>query len=102
MQATSTTVALAIRMRRLYIGALDVRGTEGVLFLRTSRSKLNDCDMNDHPFRYLPLLLLAASIGASRPAFAQAQASPAPPPPASTQPARSMPLSVPPGSFLGG
>jgi outer membrane protein TolC len=58
--------------------------------------------MNDHPFRHLPLLLLAVSLASSRPASAQAQASPPPPQPASTQPARSLPLSVPPGSFLGG
>jgi outer membrane protein TolC len=54
--------------------------------------------MNHHPFRLLPLLLFAACVGSSRPALAQGQV----PSSGSTQPARSAPLSVPPGSFLGG
>jgi outer membrane protein TolC len=53
--------------------------------------------MNDHLFRDLTLALLAALI-ATQPASAQGQVSP----PASTQPARSAPLAVPPGTFLGG
>ena len=58
--------------------------------------------MNHHPFRPLSLFLLAATVAGSRPAAAQVQTSPPLPQPASTQPARSLPLSVPPGSFLGG
>ena len=54
--------------------------------------------MNHHPFRHLSLLLLTASIVWGRPAAAQGQASSS----ASAQPARSAPLSVPPGTFLGG
>ena len=59
--------------------------------------------MNHHPFRYSSFPLLALSLFVSRPASAQGQASPsASSQPASTQPTRSAPLSVPPGSFLGG
>ena len=58
--------------------------------------------MNHHPTRHLFLLLLAALVAPSRPAAAQAQASPPPPQPTSTQPTRSQPLAVPPGSFLAG
>ena len=54
--------------------------------------------MNDHPFRQLPLLFLAASLAFGQDAAAQVQVSPAPPP----HPTRSLPLAVPPGSFLGG
>lgn len=50
--------------------------------------------MNHHPFRQLVLL---AALAASQPASAQTQ-TPAP----SSQPARSAPLAVPPGTFLGG
>ncbi|MCU1384940.1 MAG: hypothetical protein JWL71_3637 [Acidobacteria bacterium] len=57
--------------------------------------------MNDYPFRRLLLLLLAASIAAIQPAAAQSQPSSAGPVPL-PQPARSQPLAVPPGSFLGG
>jgi outer membrane protein TolC len=53
--------------------------------------------MNDHPLRYLTFAVAALFVATS-PAFAQIQ----PSAPASTQPARSAPLSVPPGSFLGG
>ena len=57
--------------------------------------------MNHHPRRqaFLLLLTLAASVLATQPMFAQVQVSP---PPASTQPVRSQPLAVPPGTFLGG
>ena len=54
--------------------------------------------MNHHPFRPLPLLLFAASLFASQPVSGQGQASSS----ASSQPARSLPLVVPPGTFLGG
>jgi outer membrane protein TolC len=56
--------------------------------------------MNHHPFRLLALLLfplLAAQVATGQPAPA-VQSSPS----MSTQPARSQPLAVPPGSFLGG
>ena len=54
--------------------------------------------MNHQPFRHLPLLLLVAGVVCSQPAAAQGQA-----PSSSTgQPTRSAPLSIPPGSFLGG
>jgi outer membrane protein TolC len=56
--------------------------------------------MNDHPLRSFSLTFLFALTAAISPVFAQA---PTPPPPTtSAQPARSMPLSVPPGSFIGG
>jgi len=57
--------------------------------------------MNHHPFRHLPLLLLA--LGLSSPsASAQSLGAPPPTPSSSTQPTRSLPLAVPPGTFLGG
>jgi len=59
--------------------------------------------MNHHPFRHSSLTLIAVGLFVSQPASAQGQASPsASSQPASTQPTRSAPLSVPPGSFLGG
>ena len=60
--------------------------------------------MNFHPSRRLPLLLFAAGLAGSQPAAAQGQASPSSSSSASgsVQPARSAPLAVPPGSFLGG
>jgi outer membrane protein TolC len=54
--------------------------------------------MNDHPSQRALLFLLGALLTAF-PATAQVQVSPPPP---STQPTRSLPLAVPPGSFLGG
>jgi outer membrane protein TolC len=56
--------------------------------------------MNDHPSRHL-LLALTLALLTSFPAAAQVQVSPPPPTP-STQPTRSQPLAVPPGTFLGG
>jgi len=56
--------------------------------------------MNDHPSRYL-LLALTLALLTAFPTAAQVQVSPPPPTP-STQPTRSQPLAVPPGSFLGG
>jgi outer membrane protein TolC len=59
--------------------------------------------MNFHPLRYLPVLLLAASLAGSQPAAAQGQASPSSSSSSGpVQPQRSAPLVVPPGSFLGG
>ena len=54
--------------------------------------------MNHHPFRQFSLLVIVAAIASSHLAAAQGQAAS----PGSGQPARSAPLSVPPGSFLGG
>ena len=54
--------------------------------------------MNHHPFRPFAILLIGGSIVWSWPAAAQG---PTPPRP-SAQPSRSAPLSIPPGSFLGG
>ena len=54
--------------------------------------------MNHQPFRYLPPLLFVASVVCSQPVAAQGQAFSSSP----GQPARSAPLSAPPGSFLGG
>lgn len=54
--------------------------------------------MNHQPFRHFPVLLIVAAVVGSQPTAAQGQASPG----ASGQPTRSAPLSVPPGSFLGG
>ena len=56
--------------------------------------------MNHQPFRSVPLILIAAGALCSKPAGAQGQAQS--PSSSTTQPARSAPLSVPPGSFLGG
>jgi outer membrane protein TolC len=56
--------------------------------------------MNDQPSRYL-LLSLSIALLTTLPAAAQVQVSP-PPPSTSTQPTRSLPLAVPPGTFLGG
>jgi outer membrane protein TolC len=56
--------------------------------------------MNDQPSRHLLLPLFIALL-TTLPAAAQVQVSPAPPVP-STQPTRSLPLAVPPGTFLGG
>ena len=57
--------------------------------------------MNHHPNRQLPLLIaVAAALAVASPAAAQGQTGQTSP--ASSQPARSAPLSVPPGSFLGG
>jgi len=56
--------------------------------------------MNDHPSRHLLLPFFVALL-TTFPTSAQVQVSP-PPPSQSTQPTRSMPLAVPPGSFLGG
>ena len=56
--------------------------------------------MNDHPSRHLLLALTLALLTPFRTA-AQVQVSPPPPTP-STQPTRSQPLAVPPGTFLGG
>ena len=56
--------------------------------------------MNDHPFRHVFLLVLVGSLLSEPLASAQVQTSP--PLPSSPQPTRSQPLSVPPGSFLGG
>src|SRR5260221_1513213 len=99
---TSATADKKIQIRRLYIGPLDVRVAGRVLFGGTTRSPLNDCDMNHHHVRPLCALIIGASLFSAHPAAAQAQASPTPPAPASTQPTRSLPLAVPPGSFLGG
>ena len=57
--------------------------------------------MNHHPFRYLPLLLLALGLSGLS-ASAQTLGEPPPAPATSTQPTRSSPLAVPPGSFIGG
>ena len=57
--------------------------------------------MNDHPFRHVFAFLILASLVFTPPAAAQVQTS-APSAAPSTQPARSSPLAVPPGSFLGG
>ena len=54
--------------------------------------------MNHQTFRHVPLLLLVAGLNGIRPAAAQTQG----PAPATGQPARSSPLSIPTGSFLGG
>ena len=54
--------------------------------------------MNHHLSGHLSLLLFAAIVVTSQPAAAQAQASSS----TAGQPSRSAPLSVPPGSFLGG
>src|SRR5258707_7698600 len=99
---TSARADKKIQIRRLYIGPLDGEAGERVLFGGTTRSKLNDCDMNHHHVRPLCALIIGASLFSTHPAAAQAQASPTPPAPASTQPTRSLPLAVPPGSFLGG
>jgi outer membrane protein TolC len=57
--------------------------------------------MNHHPLRHLPLLWLA--LGLSGPsASAQSLGAPPPTPASSTQPTRSLPLAVPPGTFIGG
>src|SRR3954468_23913553 len=85
-------------MRRSCIGGSMRRHRAGS-FPRTCRT-LNDCDMNDHPSRHLLLACFLALL-TTFPAAAQVQVSPPPPPP-STQPTRSLPLAVPPGTFLGG
>ena len=54
--------------------------------------------MNHQPFRSVPLILIAAGALCSQPAAAQNQA----PSSSTSQPTRSTPLSIPPGSFLGG
>jgi outer membrane protein TolC len=58
--------------------------------------------MNHHPCRPVSLLLLAAGLLNSQPASGQIQTSSPPSSSASTQPTRSQPLAVPPGTFLGG
>jgi outer membrane protein TolC len=59
--------------------------------------------MNHHPLRPFSLLAIVATIVFGQPASAQGQApAPAQMSPSSSQPPRSSPLSVPPGSFLGG
>ena len=54
--------------------------------------------MNHQALRHVPLLFFVAGVLGSQPAAAQGPS----PPTAPAQPARSAPLSVPPGSFLGG
>ena len=54
--------------------------------------------MNHQSFRHVALPFLVVGVLSSQPAAAQGQPAPAAP----AQPARSSPLSVPPGSFLGG
>ncbi len=54
--------------------------------------------MNHQPFRSVPLIVIAAVALCSQPAAAQNQASSS----STSQPTRSTPLSIPPGSFLGG
>lgn len=54
--------------------------------------------MNHQPFRSVPLILIAAGALCNQPVAAQSQT----PSSSTSQPTRSTPLSIPPGSFLGG
>jgi outer membrane protein TolC len=58
--------------------------------------------MNHQPFRYPSLLLIVAGVVCGQPAAAHGQPSTQRSSSAADQPARSAPLVVPPGSFLGG